>query len=183
MWTFAERQHARETDEAGESWPNGEDGRQGVWVSFAPRVSVAKRACCWATHSRPAQAIVAATTARGVGLSACFSDGCTGYLAVLIAAFHIVTTFARPGKRGRPHQSVCEPHPALLYGQLIKQKKQGKLLTLSTRVVLGAECLTHLGLRMRTALVKRLNLILRQTLAPWVRKASSFCKDRERLRQ
>jgi hypothetical protein len=81
-----------------------------------------------------------------MGLSACFSDGCTGYLAALIAAFHIVTTFARPGKRGRPRQPVCELHPALLYGQLIKQKKQGKLLTLSTRVVLGAERLTNLGL-------------------------------------
>jgi hypothetical protein len=38
-------------------------------------------------------------------------------------------------------------------------------------------------LRIRTALVERLNLTLRQTLAPWVRKTSSFCKDRERLRQ
>src|SRR5882672_1375354 len=36
MWSFIARKHARETDEAGESLPNGEDGRQWVWVSFAP---------------------------------------------------------------------------------------------------------------------------------------------------
>jgi len=34
-----------------------------------------------------------------------------------------------------------------------------------------------------TALVERVNLTLRQALAPLVRKTSSFCKDRERLRQ
>jgi hypothetical protein len=66
---------------------------------------------------------------------------------------------------------------------LVKQKKHGTLRTLSTRVVLGAERLTHLGLTISTALVARVNLPLRQALAPWGRKTSSFCKDRERLRQ
>src|SRR5204863_9876288 len=36
MWNFIARKHARETDEAGESLADGEDGRQWVWVSFAP---------------------------------------------------------------------------------------------------------------------------------------------------
>ena len=100
-----------------------------------------------------------------------------------IAAFHVVTTVARTGKRGRPRKPLCEPHPDLVYGQLVKQKKQGKLLTLSTRVVLGAERLTQLGFTISTALVERVNLTLRQALAPLGRKTSSFCKDRERLRQ
>jgi hypothetical protein len=65
----------------------------------------------------------------------------------------------------------------------VQQKQQGKLLTLSTRVVLGAERLTHLGLKISTALVERMNLTLRQALALLVRKTDSFCKDRERLRQ
>ena len=94
-----------------------------------------------------------------------------------------MTTFARTGKRGRPRKPVCVPHPDLVYGQLVKQKAQGKLLTLSTRVVLGAARLTHLGYTISTALVERVNLTLRQALAPLVRKTSSFCKDRERLRQ
>ena len=94
-----------------------------------------------------------------------------------------MTTVARTGKRGRPRKPLCAPHPDLVYGQLGKQQKQGKLLALSTRVVLGAERLTHLGLTISTAVVERVHLTVRQALAPLARKTSSFCKDRERLRQ
>jgi hypothetical protein len=33
MWNFIARKHACETDLAGESLLDGEDGRQGVWIS------------------------------------------------------------------------------------------------------------------------------------------------------
>jgi len=183
MWNFIERKHARETDEAGESLPDGEDGRQWVWVSFAPEFRLMIVAVVGPRTLETAKEVVAATKARVAGIPAFFSDGFTCYLAALIAAFHVVTTFARTGKRGRPRKPVCEPHPDLIYGQLVKQKKHGKLLTLSTRIVLGAERLTQLGLTISTALVERVNLTLRQALAPLGRKTYSFCKDRERLRQ
>ena len=130
-----------------------------------------------------AKEVVAATKVRVAGIPAFFSDGFTCYLAALIAAFHVVITFACTGKRGRPRLPRCEPHPALVYGELVKQKKQGKLQTLSTHVVLGAERLTSLGLTSSTALVERVNLTLRQALAPLARKTPSFCRDCERLRQ
>src|SRR5712664_1073452 len=183
MWNFIARKHARETDEAGESLPDGQDGRQWVWVSFAPEFRLMIAAVVGPRTLDTAKEVVAATKARIVGIPAFFSDGFTCYLAALIAAFHVVTTFARTDKRGRPRKPRCAPHPDLVYGQLVKQKKQGKLLTLSTRVVLGAERLTQLGLTLSTALVERVNLTLRQALAPLTRKTSSFCKDRERLRQ
>ena len=183
MWNCIERQHARETDETGESLPDGEDGRQWVWVSCAPEFRLMITAVVGPRTLDTAKAVIAATKARVVGIPAFFSDGYTCYLAALIAAFHVVTTCARTGKRGRPRQPVCEPHPDLGYGPLVTQKKHGKLLTLSTRVVLGAERLTQRGLTISTALVERVNLTLRQALAPLARKTSSFCKDRERLRQ
>ena len=62
-----------------------------------------------------AKEVVAVTKARVAGVPAFFSDGFTCYLAALIAAFHVVTTFARTGKRGRPRKSICEPHPDLVY--------------------------------------------------------------------
>jgi len=130
-----------------------------------------------------AQEVVAATKARVAGIPACFSDGFTCSLAALIAAFHVVTTCARTGTRGRPRQPVCEPQPDLVDGQLVTQQQQGKLLTLSTRIVLGAERLTQGGLTLSTALVARVHLTVRQALAPWARKTYSFCKDRERMRQ
>ncbi len=48
-----------------------------------------------------AKEVVAVTKARVAGIPVFFSDGFTCYLAALIAAFHVVTTFARNGKRGR----------------------------------------------------------------------------------
>ena len=183
MWNFIARKHACETDEAGESLPDGEDGRPWVWVSFAPEFRLMIAAVVGPRTLNTAMEVVAVTKARVAGIPAFFSDGFTCYLAALIAAFHVVTTFARTGKRGRPRKPVWTPHPDLLYGQLVKQKTHGQLLTLSTRVVLGAERLTPLGLPISTALVERVNLTLRQALAPLARKTSSFCKDRERMRQ
>jgi IS1 family transposase len=183
MWNFIERKHACETDAAGESGPDSEDGRQWVWISFAPEFRLMIAAIVGPRTLDTAQEVVATTKARVAGIPAFFSDGFTCYLAALLAAFHVVTTFARTGKRGRPRKPRCEPHPALVYGQVVKQKKQGKLLTLSTRVVLGAERLTQLGFTISTALVERVNLTVRQALAPLARKTASFCKDRERMRQ
>ena len=183
MWNFIERKHACETDLAGESLPNSEDGRQWVWISFAPEFRLMIAAVVGPRTLDTAKEVVAATKARVAGIPAFFSDGFTCYLAALIAAFHVVTTFARTGQRGRPRKPRYAPHPDLVYGQLVKQKQQGKLLTLSTRVVLGAERLAHLGCTISTALVERVNLTLRQALAPLARKTASFGKDRERMRQ
>jgi IS1 family transposase len=183
MWNFIERKHACETDLAGESLPDSEDGRQWVWISFAPEFRLMIAAVVGPRTLDTAKEVVATTKARVAGIPAFFSDGFTCYLAALIAAFHVVTTFARTGKRGRPRQPRYEPHPDLVYGQLVKQKAQGKLLTLRTRVVLGAERLAHLGCTISTAWVERVNLTLRQALAPVARKTASFCKDRERMRQ
>ena len=183
MWNFVTRKHARETDAAGESGPDGEDGRQWIWVSFAPEFRLMSAAVVGPRTFAMAQEVVAVTKARVAGIPACFSDGFTCYLAARIAACHVVTTFARTGKRGRPRKPLCAPHPDLVYGQLVKQQQHGTLLTLSTRVVLGAERLPHVGCTISTAVVERVNLTLRQALAPLARKTASFCKDRERLRQ
>jgi hypothetical protein len=182
-WHCLARQHARETDEAGESLPAGADGRPWGWVSCAPEFRLMIAAVVGPRTLATATAVVAVTKARGAGIPAFFSDGFTCYRAALSAAFQVVTTFARTGPRGRPRQPVWEPHPKLVYGPLVNQKQPGQLLTRSTRVVLGAERLTHLGLTRSTALVERVHLPVRQALAPVARKTSSCCNDRERRRQ
>ena len=163
--------------------PEGEDGWQWIWVSCAPEFRLIIAAVVGPRTLDMAKEVVAVTKARVAGIPAFFSDGFTCSLAALIAAFHVVTTFARTGRRGRPRTPLGAPHPDVVYGQLVTQKKQGTLLTLSPRVVLHAERLTSLGLTVSTALVERVNLTLRQALAPLVRKTPSFCKDRARLRQ
>ena len=126
MGNFIARKHARETDEAGESLPEGQDGRQWIWVSFAPEFRWMIAAVVGPRTLETAKEVVAATKARVAGIPAFFSDGFTCYLAALIAAFHVVMTFAPTGKRGRPRKPVCAPHPDLIYGQLVKQKKHGQ---------------------------------------------------------
>ena len=76
-----------------------------------------------------------------------------------------------------------EPHPDLVYGQVIKKKPQGRLQELVYRVRCGSKRLGTLGLSISTSLLERLNLTLRHALAPLVRKGGSFCKDRTQMRR
>src|SRR5262245_5459853 len=86
MWNFIERKHAGETDAAGESLPGSVDGRQWVWISFAPEFRLMIAAVVGPRTLDTAKAVVAATKARVAGIPAFFSDGFTCYLAALIAA-------------------------------------------------------------------------------------------------
>ena len=79
MWNFIARKHARETDGAGESLPESEDGRQWVWVSFAPEFRLMIAAVVGPRTLATAQEVVAATKARVAGIPAFFSDGFTCY--------------------------------------------------------------------------------------------------------
>jgi hypothetical protein len=110
-------------------------------------------------------------------------NGFSCYLSALIEVYHTLKTFPRTGKPGRPKQPVKEPHADLVYGQMIKKKRQGRLQALVYQVCCGAERLAELGLSISTSLIERLNLTLRHALAPLVRKSQSFCKDRTHMRR
>jgi hypothetical protein len=127
MGNCIERKHARQTEAAGESLPDGEEGRPGGWSCFAPAFRLMIAAVVGPRTRDTAKAVVAATTARVAGIPAFFSAGFPGSLAALIAAFHVVTPCAHPGKRGHPRLPRCEPHPELVDGPLVKEKRQGQL--------------------------------------------------------
>lgn len=182
LWNFIRRKHAEQVDSAGESLPEGEDGRQWIFVAFAPEHRLMIAAEVGARTLETTKRVIAATSERVRGIPAFFSDGYTCYLTALIAFYHQVVTFPKTGKRGRPKGPKIVAHEELVYAQLVKEKKQGRLHTLSTRVLLGAERLAGLGLSISTALVERVNLTMRQALAPLVRKTTSFCKEREAMR-
>jgi hypothetical protein len=170
MWNCIARQHPRAISTTGESLSEDEDGRQWGWVRFAPEFRLRLAAVVGPRTMETANAVREVTKARVRGVPAFFSDGVPCDLAALIASFHTITTFARTGKRGRPRTPVKAPPPALVYGQLIKEQQQGRLKTITSRVVLGAERLAQLGLTISTARIERLNLTMRHALAPLVRK-------------
>jgi transposase-like protein len=68
MWNFITRKHACETDGAGESLPNGEDGRQWVWVSLAPEFRLMIAAIVGPRTLDTAKEVVAVTKARVAGV-------------------------------------------------------------------------------------------------------------------
>lgn len=183
MWNFIRRKHAQHAGPDGESPAWSEDGRQWVWISFAPEFRLILAAFVGPRTFDSAWQLIQLTAAVVLGVPCFFSDGFSCDLAALIEVYHTLQTFPRTGKPGRPKHPVKEPHPDLVYGQVIKQKHKGRLQELVSRVRCGSQRLEALGLSISTSLLERLNLTLRQALAPLVRKSGSFCKDRTQMRR
>lgn len=123
------------------------------------------------------------TAAIVVGVPCFFSDGFSCYFQALVEHYHKITVFPKTGKRGRPKVPMKEPHPDLVYGQIVKERENGQIVNISYRVKCGAKRLTKLGLKISTSLLERLNLTLRQALAPLGRKTLSFSKERDNLKK
>jgi IS1 family transposase len=183
MWNFIERKQAQQSASDGESLPHSEDGRQWLWMSLAPEFRLMVAVVVGPRIWQSALTLIQRTAAVVLGVPCFFSDGFSCYLSALIEVYHQVKVFAPTGKRGRPRKPVKEPHPELVYAQVIKQKERGRLKTVTQGVRCGAERLKRLGLTISTSLIERVNLTLRQALAPLVRKSWSFCKDREQMRR
>src|SRR5260370_1092618 len=82
--------------------------------------------------------LIRRTAALVLGVPVFFSDGFSCYLPALIACYSTLKAFARTGKPGRPKNPIQEPHPDLVYAQIIKHKEKGRLKTLSEKSVCGA---------------------------------------------
>jgi IS1 family transposase/transposase-like protein len=183
MWSFIRRKHAQQAEPDGESTELSEDGRQWVWISFAPAFRLILAAFVGPRTFDSAWQLLQMTAAVILGGPCFFSDGFSCYLSALIEAYHTLKTFPRTGKPGRPRKPVKEPHPDLVYGQVSKTKRQGRLQALVDHVCCGAKRLEEVGLSLSTSLIERLNLTRRHALAPLVRKNWSFCKDRTQRRR
>ncbi len=183
MWTFVARKHATEAAFDGESPDTSVDGRQWIWLSYAPEWRLLLTTVVGPRTASSALTLIQLTAALIVGVPCFFSDGFSSYGPALLATYHQLKTFARTGKPGRPREPLLEPHPDLVYGQVIKQKVHGRLQALKYRVVYGVERFVAQRWAISTSLLERLNLTLRQHLAPLGRKSLSFCKERDQLRR
>jgi hypothetical protein len=73
------------------------------------------------------------------------------------------------------------PLSGLLYAQVIKKTKRRRVVEVSHRVLLGTQAavdqvLAPFGWKINTAFVERLNLSLRQRVAPIRRRSATSCK-------
>ncbi len=183
MWSFVRRKVSEGADGELESPPEANDGRQWVWLSYAPEFRLILGTVVGPRTYGTALKLIEVTARIVLGIPVFFSDGFSTYLQALVACYHTLKTFPRTGKPGRPRKPVKAPHPSLVYGQVIKKKRQGRLVEVTTRIVCGAKRLASLGLTISTRLLERLNLTFRQSLAPLVRKTLSFSKERTHLQQ
>lgn len=183
MWNFIERKHSKQADSVGESPDLAADGRQWIWIGFAPECRLILATVVGPRTYQTALQLIRLIATVVSGVPCFFSDGFSCYLAALIEVYHRLITFPRTGKPGRPRKPIKELHPELVYAQVVKQKKRGRLHTILHHVRCGAHRLEALGLSISTSLIERLNLTVRQALAPLVRKCQSFCKDRTHLRR
>jgi len=183
MWSFVRRKVSEMADGELESPSGANDGRQWVWLSYAPEFRLILGTVVGPRTYETALKLIDVTARIVLGIPVFFSDGFSTYLQALVTCYHTLKTFPRTGKPGRPRKPVKVPHPDLVYGQVIKRKRQGRLVTVTTRIVCGAKRLTSLGLTISTSLLERLNLTFRQSLAPLVRKTLSFSKERTHLQQ
>lgn len=183
MWSFVKRQVSAQADGTPENPQDAEDGRQWVWISYAPQCRLILATVVGPRTYETAVKLIQLTARIVLGIPAFFSDGFSTYLSALIECYHPLKTFPRTGKRGAPKKPIKEPHPDLVYGHVVKKKRQGRLVEVVTRVVCGTERLVTLGLTISTTLLERLNLTFRQALAPLARKTLSFSQDRSHLEQ
>src|SRR5215470_5595958 len=114
MWNFIRRKHAQQAGLDGESSELSADGRQWVWISFAPEYRLILAAFVGPRTFDSALQLIQLTAAVVVGVPCFFSDGFSCYLAALIEVYHTLKTFPRTGKPGRPKQPMKEPHPDLV---------------------------------------------------------------------
>ncbi len=181
MWSFVKRKISEQGEI--ESPPHNEEGRQWIWVSYAPEYRLILATVVGPRTYESALILIQMTASIVLGVPCFFSDGFSCYLQALIVCYHEIKVFARTGKKGRPKNPVKEPHPDLVYGQVVKERENGRIKTISHRIKCGAERFAQLGLKISTSLLERVNLTFRQALAPLGRKTLSFSKKRDNLKK
>jgi IS1 family transposase/transposase-like protein len=183
MWNFIRRKSSSETLDEVESPSHAADGRQWVWLSFAPEYRLILAAVVGPRVFASALLLIQFTAQVVCGVPVFFSDGFSCYKEALLSVYGHLKEFAPTGKRGRPRNPVIEPTPELVYAQLIKEKEKGRLKALKEKVIFGADKLGAVGLKISTSLIERVNETFRHALAPLVRKSRSFCKEREQMKR
>jgi IS1 family transposase len=183
MWSFVKRKVSEQAEGEIETPQPAEDGRQWVWISYAPEFRLILATVVGPRTFQTALSLIQISAAIVLGIPCFFSDGFSAYLQALIECYHTLKIFPPTGKRGRPKNPEKQAHPELVYGQVVKEREGGRIVGITYRIITGAERLAQLGLKISTTLLERLNLTFRQSLAPLARKTLCFSKEKENLQK
>ncbi len=116
------------------------------------------------------------------------SDGYAHYLTAIVRHFGYWVQPLRNQPAGPAPKPRWMPLPGLLYAQVVKTMKRRRIVEVKHRVVFGTKAavdrvLSTCGWQINTAMVERLNLSLRQRVAPIRRRSASSCQSEAGLTQ
>jgi IS1 family transposase len=186
LWTFIYKKEARLTpleklvDVYGDTW---------VWIAFSP---VHKLVPAWVVGKRTlphARRLVFRLKSATDGHIPFFtSDELPHYAEALLDGYGRWVTPPRQGTRGRfPKPRRCPP-PDLCYAVVVKQREQGRVVKVTTRLVYGTTQQVEAALQaspvshtITTYGVERNNLTVRQHSRRMGRKVNAFSKDPDYL--
>ncbi len=127
---------------------------------------------------------------RAVLLEGCMplltGDQLPHYVGAILKVFGRLIQPERKGSRGPFPKPHSEPTEDLQYATVCKKRKDGRIISIITKVVFGtAEAvqtrLKALGMKINTSFVERMNLTLRHKVSRLRRKGLTFSKKREYL--
>jgi IS1 family transposase len=166
-------------------------GDQWVWIGFDPIHKVVIQFVVGRHNQKNANKLVAGIRDRSDGQLPFFtSDELKHYDDALLSVYGIKQEFPKTGKRGRPRKPVLIAPKKLLYAQVVKRRKKGRVVSITTQVIFGTEKAVAAKLKqspvstaINTSFVERNNLTMRHHNRRLVRKTMAFSKKRERLEQ
>lgn len=88
LWSFVTRKQAQEVAGDGERGDSRPDGRQWIWLSYAPERRLMLATVVGPRTVSSAQPLSQLTAAMIVGVPCFFSDGFSSYGAALLATYH-----------------------------------------------------------------------------------------------
>jgi len=174
QWSFAGKKQAEfaEQSECGEAWWHKAMARESrliVEQFVSPRTTEAAELLVNQSFDRLAARCLPRVS----------SDGYDAYTQPLTEQVKAVTLYPlqwalMKGKRGRPPQPKVIPDPALVYGQVVKEREGRRVVKVEKRLVLGP---TTTDLKaISTSLLERQNGTARSRNRYLVRKTYAFAK-------
>ena len=186
LWTFIYKKEAHLTaleklaEVYGDAW---------VWIAFSP---VCKLVPAWVVGKRTlphARRLVFRLKSATDGHIPFFtSDELPHYAEALLEVYGQWAKPARHGTRGRFPKARRIPPPDLCYAVVVKQRENGRVVEVTTRIVYGSTAQVEAALQaspvsrtINTYGVERNNLTVRQQSRRMSRKVNAFSKDPDYL--
>ena len=159
-----------------------------VWVAFDPVHKLVIAVLVGERTEEEAIGFVARLRARLA--DACqpllTSDSLPHYIGAILQVFGVWVQPQRKGNRGRFPKPRQVPTEGLKYATVHKERKKGRVVSVTTRIVYGRKeeilaLLKSVGQKINTSFVERINLTLRHLVSRLHRKTLCFSKKREYL--